>query len=80
MYELDEKIWTIIQFNWFSLEASKNSDVKRALFQCLWSSSPATGTSILTTVALLYVHVQENLELEMSEINLKEQSFDLNQR
>ena len=38
------------------------------------------GVNTLTGIALLYVHGQENLELKMREINLKEQSFDLNQR
>lgn len=67
------------QTNDFSLEASKDIAMISTLFKCLWSSS-ANGASILATVALLYVHVQENSELKMSEINSKKQSFNLNQR
>lgn len=70
------KNWTSVKINLTDIlfEASYDTDIMLA------SHDPsANGANTPTAITPLSIHGQENLELEMSEINLVEQTFGLNE-
>ena len=73
-----ENIRAIFGINWFSLwNFGADPDRKLTVFNC---EGFLLTESIHTAFSLFLVYAQKHLEYKISEINLEEQSFDLDQK